>query len=74
MDKVLTRMEAAAYIKMTERNLAAAANQQAQFDSYVQDVAGSGGTADELAKLAELHSAGTLSDEEYAAAKAKAIG
>ena len=60
---------------MTERNLAAAANQQAQFDDYVQTVAGSGGgTADELAKLAELHSAGTLSDEEYAAAKAKAIG
>lgn len=61
--------------KMTERNLAAAADQQAQFDTYVKDVAGSGGgTADELAKLAELHNAGTLSDEEYSAAKAKAIG
>ena len=31
-------------------------------------------TADELAKLAELHANGTLSDDEYAAAKSKAIG
>lgn len=32
------------------------------------------GLADELAKLAELHRAGSLSDDEYAAAKARLIG
>lgn len=30
--------------------------------------------ADQLARLAELHAAGVLSDEEFAAAKAKALG
>ena len=30
--------------------------------------------ADEIAKLAELHSSGALTDEEFAAAKAKALG
>ena len=61
--------------KMTERNLAAAADQQAQFDQYVQETAaeGGGGTADELAKLADLKAQGVLSDEEYEAAKAKAL-
>lgn len=50
----------------------AQANDQA-FRSYVQDAAG-GGPADELVKLAELHANGTLSDDEYARAKAKVIG
>jgi hypothetical protein len=35
----------------------------------------SGGTgADEIQRLAELHDAGTLTDDEFAAAKAKALG
>ena len=35
----------------------------------------SGGTeADELQRLADLHAAGTLTDEEFAAAKAKILG
>jgi hypothetical protein len=60
---------------MTERNLARAADQQAQFDNYVQTVAtdGGGGSADEIAKLHDLHDKGVLSDDEYAAAKAKAL-
>ena len=61
--------------KMTERNLARAADQDAQFREYVQTTAAEGGgTADELAKLADLHNKGVLSDEEYQAAKANAIG
>jgi hypothetical protein len=60
---------------MTERNLAAAADQQAQFDEYVQTVAsdGGGGTAEELEKLHDLNQKGVLSDEEYQAAKAKTL-
>jgi ABC-type multidrug transport system fused ATPase/permease subunit len=50
----------------------AAAQDQAQRD-YIQSVSG-GDTADQLEKLSALHANGTLSDEEYAAAKAKAIG
>ena len=58
---------------MGERSVQQAqANEQA-FRSYVQDAAG-GGSADELAKLAELHANGTLSDDEYARAKAKVLG
>jgi len=41
-------------------------------EAYIRDVAGSSST-DELAKLADLHSTGKLSDSEYAAAKAKII-
>ena len=62
--------------QMTERNVARAADQQAQFDNYVRTTAASsgGGTAEELQKLADLHNQGVLSDEEYQAAKAKTIG
>lgn len=41
-------------------------------EAYIRDVAGSSST-DELAKLADLHSTGKLSDSEYEAAKAKII-
>lgn len=61
---------------MTERNLAAAADQEAQFKQYVQATAAQSGgsSADELAKLHDLNQKGVLSDAEYAAAKAKALG
>jgi hypothetical protein len=42
-------------------------------DSYVRQTVGAGSTADELAKLAELHKAGSLSDADYEAAKAKVL-
>ena len=59
--------------KMSEHAIEAAQAQDEAARAYIRDAAGSG-TADELAKLAELHSGGRLSDDEYAAAKAKALG
>jgi len=50
----------------------AEANDQA-FRSYVQDVASSGGTADELAKLADLQARGVITDAEFAQQKAKLL-
>ena len=47
-------------------------DQDEAFRSYVRDAAG-GGSADELAKLADLHSSGKLSDDEYAQAKSRVI-
>ena len=43
---------------------------------YVRETAGAGtpSTADELGKLAELRSRGTISDEEFRHAKAKLLG
>ena len=42
---------------------------------YVQDVAasGGGGTADEIAKLADLRDKGVISETEFQQAKAKAL-
>jgi len=61
---------------MAERNMAAAKQQQAAMDDYIRSTAGGAGTseADQLSKLADLHSAGKLDDAEYATAKAKIIG
>ena len=60
---------------MQERALKDAANQEAAFRGYVQSVAstGGGGTADELAKLADLRDRGVISQAEFDAAKAKAL-
>ena len=58
---------------MRDRAIAAQAEAQKQMDSYVRQAAGAGSTADELAKLAELHKAGSLSDADYDAAKAKVL-
>jgi hypothetical protein len=46
--------------------------EQAQQD-YIRSVAGGGGTADELEKLAKLRDAGTITSEEFAAQKAKLL-
>ena len=60
--------------KMQERSMRAAAAQQEQFRGYVQEVAGSsGGSADEIARLADLRAKGVLSDAEFEQAKAKAL-
>jgi hypothetical protein len=59
---------------MAERDLSQAQAQQAAFASYVQETAGTGGTASELAKLAELKDSGVLTQAEFDAAKAKALG
>ena len=60
--------------KMQERSMeSAVAAQQAQ-DAYIRSVAGTETTADQLKTLSELHDAGKLSDEEFAAQKAKLLG
>jgi hypothetical protein len=58
---------------MGERNQRAAQAQQDSMDDYIRSAASSGGSSDELAKLAGLHDGGKLTDDEYAAAKAKVL-
>ena len=60
---------------MQERALKQAADQEAQFRGYVQTVAATsgGGSADELAKLADLRDKGVISEDEFQTAKAKAL-
>jgi predicted PurR-regulated permease PerM len=59
---------------MAERQLQAQAAAQQSFDDYVRQTAASGGgTASELEKAAALHSAGKLSDDEYATLKSKLL-
>ena len=60
---------------MQERALKQAADQEAQFRGYVQTVAATsgGGSADELAKLADLRDKGVISEGEFQTAKAKAL-
>lgn len=61
--------------KMHERQLRAAQAQESAMQDYIRQTAGSApSTADELARLAELHQSGTLSDDEFAKAKSKLIG
>jgi hypothetical protein len=60
--------------KMGERQMAAAKQQNEAMQDYIRTTAGGGSSAaDQLAKLAELHSAGKIDDTEYATAKAKVI-
>jgi heme exporter protein D len=59
---------------MTERDIASARQNEAAFRTYVQSAAGTGGgTADELAKLADLKASGVLTDAEFAQQKAKLL-
>jgi hypothetical protein len=61
--------------KMQEHSVKDAQAQDAAFRSYVQNAAGSGGSAaDEIARLADLRDRGVISDAEFQQAKAKAIG
>ena len=62
--------------KMVEREMGEAAKQQAAFADYVRQTAGTsggGGTANELAQLADLKERGVITDEEFAAQKAKLL-
>ena len=60
--------------KMSEHDVAQAQAQEAQFRSYVQDAAGTGGgTADELTKLADLKAQGVITDAEFEQQKAKLL-
>ncbi len=58
---------------MAERRREAARGQQAQVDEYVRSVAGSGGAAAEIDKANQLLDQGTITPEEFAAIKAKAL-
>ena len=60
--------------KMHEHAIDDAQRQDAAMRSYVQSVAApGGGTADELAKLADLRNQGVLDDDEFARQKAKLL-
>ena len=62
---------------MAERSTAAAAGMKAQQDEYIRTVAGGGGgaasSADEIAKARSLLDAGTITQAEFDALKAKAL-
>ena len=58
---------------MQERAMAANQAQKAAFDSYVQSTASAGNPADQIAKAKELLDAGTISQAEFDAIKAKAL-
>lgn len=63
--------------KMQDRAMKQAADQEKAQRAYIQDVAGGGGSssaADELEKLNRLKSQGVLTEEEFAAQKAKLLG
>jgi hypothetical protein len=61
---------------MNERARAQAQRHEQAFGQYIRETAGTGtgGTADELAKLADLRDRGALSTEEFDRAKAKLLG
>jgi hypothetical protein len=59
---------------MAERRGVEAADAQARFDDYVRETAGSSqSTAGQLADLAKLRDAGTISADDYEKAKAKIL-
>lgn len=59
---------------MNERAAAQARAQEAQVQQYIQSAAGSTSVAGELSRLADLRASGAISEDEFAAAKAKLIG
>jgi membrane protein implicated in regulation of membrane protease activity len=59
--------------KMHERMAQQAQQQDQQFRDYVQDAAGSGSTADQLTKLADLRDKGVITPEEFEREKAKVL-
>ena len=56
---------------LRERSVKQAQEQQAAFDTYVKEAAG--GSATEIAKAKELLDAGTITQSEFDAIKAKAL-
>ena len=58
---------------MTSRQMEAFAQQQAEQEKYIQQVATSSkGPAEQIARAKELHDSGTITQAEYEALKAKA--
>ena len=64
---------------MNERRFAEAANMRKAQEDYIRQVAADAGattatnTADQIAKLVELHEKGALTDQEFATQKAKLL-
>jgi Short C-terminal domain/Phospholipase_D-nuclease N-terminal len=59
--------------EMADRDVKQAQASQQQFDSYVKDVAGTGGPAAEIDKAKQLLDSGAITQEEFNAIKAKAL-
>lgn len=59
--------------EMRNRDIAVAQQNEAAFQAYVQQAAGSGGVASELSKLSDLRASGALTDAEFEAQKAKLL-
>ena len=60
--------------KMQAHAAEEASRQNAMMQQYIKDATGSGkSSADEIASLADLRDKGVISDEEFQAAKAKAL-
>ena len=60
--------------EMAERNIKQMQAQQAQFDDYVKETAGAGGSAAEIEKAKALLDSGAISQAEFDQLKAKALG
>lgn len=60
---------------MQQRSIAMATKQQQAEQAYIRQTAGAGtgSAADQLAKLAELHDSGALTDAEFESQKAKVL-
>ena len=59
---------------MADRQAARQEASQREFDSYVTRAAGSGGPAQEIASAKSLLDSGAITQDEFAALKAKALG
>ena len=59
---------------MTERSMQQAVSQQQQFDAYVQNVAASGSSADQIEKAKSLLDRGVISAQEFDQLKQNALG
>ena len=58
---------------MAERQMRAAQQNQAATEQYVRSLAGSGSSAEEITKAKALLDSGTITADEYAVLKAKAL-
>ncbi len=58
---------------MQKRQVTEAVEAKQQMDEYIRQTAAKASPVDELAKLAQLHDAGTLNDAEYEQAKSKLL-
>jgi len=59
---------------MSQRDIDRMKSQQEAFDAYVRQTAGASGSADEIAKLADMRDRGVITEAEFQTLKAKALG